>query len=620
MSYLNKPVVGSLSFVVLLFTALFAVDIQPVFAQNDVPEILITPSRFKKKSKQNSRAVQVIDSEQIKRSNSRNVIDLLRRSVGMDVVQAGGLGRSSSAFIRGAESDHTLVLIDGIRVNDPNVGSFDLADLQLDSIEKIEIIRGASSAAYGSEAIGGVINIITKELTKEASGKVNLQGGSYGTHSESLNLSDGGDSLANSLSLSYLGSDGISAANGSRGNSEKDQYENISLSTRSKLKTSEKTNISLNTRSLSSKTDFDGFDFTVGAIDDPNFYQKRDLVTAGLFLESELAPTLNLKSEINFTNEKIEGKDTNDVFNNYNIRGENRFASLAISKEFDKNNLTSLGFDYLNRKAVNKTNFVQHRDTVSFWAEHTLTIFEDFTTNVGVRAERNNDFGSVFVYDVSPMWRLDTLGSNLHSSIGTGYKAPSFNELYFPNFGNADLDPEKSRSYDLGIKKYLCESMWLDTTFFYNDFEDLITFDSTTFLAANIAEAKAKGVETQVGYEFSKMSGVNFNYVYTDTKDKSTGMSLARRARHKAGIQFYLSPIENLDLSTSFTLANSRRESTREKMDNYELVDLSMSYWLAQNRKLFLRADNLLDEDYEELPGYGVAGFSVYAGVEFGLF
>ena len=128
------------------------------------------------------------------------------------------MGRSSSAFIRGAESDHTLVMIDGVRVNDPNVGSFDLADLQVDSIEKIEIIRGASSAAYGSEAIGGVINIITKEPTSKTSASARVQGGSYGTHSEQLDFASGGETLSSGLTLSYLGSDGISAANSSRGN------------------------------------------------------------------------------------------------------------------------------------------------------------------------------------------------------------------------------------------------------------------------------------------------------------------------------------------------------------------------------------------------------------------
>ena len=586
----------------------------------EVPEILITPSRFKKKKEENSRVVQVIDSAQIKRSNARNVIDILRKAVGVDIVQAGGLGRSSSAFIRGAESDHTLVMIDGVRVNDPNVGSFDLADLQVDSIEKIEIIRGASSAAYGSEAIGGVINIITKEPTSKTSASARVQGGSYGTHSEQLDFATGGETLSSGLTLSYLGSDGISAANSSRGNPENDPYKNISLSTRNKLQISEKTKLNFNLRVLKAKTNFDGFDFNVGAVDDPNFYQDRTLTTSGVVLESELTKGLDLKSEVSLSNEQIEGKDGNDVFNNYKIRGENRFASLALSNKFNQSNVTAIGVDYLNRRAVNTGSFGRQRDTVAFWAEHTLTILKDFTTNFGVRSEQNSDFGSAFVYDLSPIWHFDQLGSNVHSSVGTGFKAPSFNELYFPNFGNPNLDPERSKSYDAGIRKYLSKSVSTDVTMFYNDFQDLITFDSTTFLAANIAKARARGVESQLDYKITDSTGVNLNYVYTDTEDKNTHLALARRARHKAGLQFYTRPFEKLEIATSFTLANSRRESNGQKMDNYQLVDLNLSYFLAQNRKVFLRIDNLLDKKYEELVGYGVPGFSAYVGMEVGLF
>ncbi len=583
-------------------------------ANSQTPEILITPSRFEKKQEDNARSVEVIDSEIIEKSNSRNVLDLIRKTVGIDIVQTGGLGRAASAFIRGAESDHTLVLIDGIRVNDPNVGSFDLSDLQLDNVDRIEIVKGASSVSYGSEAIGGVINIITKEASKTGL-SLKALGGSYGTHSEQINIGQSNEIFSNSLSASYLSSDGLSAATPS---TEDDAYENISISTQHKVRLNENTFLKLNNRALFSKTELDGFEFGVGPVDDLNFEQKRDLFTTGLALDSKLSDSTKLKSQFTYTNERLTGIDPNTQFNNFDIRGENTFATIALSNQLNDFVNASVGVDYLNRKAENQNNFDESRDTVSFWTENSFS-YQDLIFNFGLRYDDNSDFGSATTFSLSSRYQYASNGSNIHSSIGTGFKAPSFNELHFPNFGNPDLDVEESRSYDLGVKHYLNKKINFDITLFYNDFDDLISFDSETFLAANITSSSAKGVEAILNWEVHPKLDMSLNYVYNDTKDDSTGLSLARRARHKAGVQLFARPSEKIDFIFSYRLVNNRRETNGERLDNYEVADLSANYAIDENTKFFLRLDNLFDENYAEVPGFAVADFSAFAGVEIGL-
>ncbi len=596
-------------------------------AYSQAPEILITPNRFEQKASNNTRSVEVITSEQIEKSNQRNIIDLLRKSVGIDIVQTGALGRAASTFIRGAESDHTLILIDGIRVNDPNVGSFDLADLQLDNIERIEIVKGASSVSYGSEAIGGVINIVTKE-SKGASFKA--LGGSFGTHSEQITIGQKTEVFSNSFSASYLSSDGLSAATPS---TEDDAYENISISSRHKLRLNKNTFLNLHNRAILSKTELDGFEFGVGPVDDLNFEQNRDLVTTGLSLDSKLSEATKLKAKLSYSNERLTGSDPDTSFNNFDIRGENTYASLSLSntlKDFitDTEILGTLGVDYLNRQGENQGNFDNTRDTISFWTDNSIS-YQNFILNLGIRIDDNSDFGNEVTYSASSRYNLDSLGSNFHASFGTGFKAPSFNELFFPNFGNPELDAEESTSYDLGLKYYLSKKANFDVTLFYNDFDNLISFDSSTFLAENISDARARGVESVLNYDICPGLSMNLNYVYNDTKDENTGFALARRARHKAGVQFFVEPADNLDLTFSYRLVNSRRENDGSRLDNFELADLSMNYslgnsldnsFLSKGTKLFLRLDNLFDEDYSEVAGFATAGFSAFAGIEIKAF
>lgn len=591
---------------------------QAAFSQESKStQIVITPYRSEAPVEQVGNSLSVITREEIERKKQNSVIDVLRTAPGLSVVQAGGAGRASSVFIRGADSDHTLVLIDGIRANDNNVGAFDFADLKTENIERIEIIRGAQSVLYGSEAIGGVINIITRSAEEGTNVSARAEGGSYSTHTERASLNYGSENIKQNLSLSYLDTDGISAANSSRGNPEDDAYESLTFSSNTTAEFLDDGKANLSLRYGDHETEADGFDFVLGAVDDPNFTQDRDTLSLAANISKPINEQITPSLEIGTYREDLEGSDPDSEFNNYDI--ENRTLSLTpkVDFEFNEAHTTTLGYTFEDREGEHKGAFDEEREVNSYFLQHLYSYDDQLFLTGGIREDDDSEFGEETTYRVTLAKLFRESDTRLHSSIATGFKAPSFNELFFPFFGNPELDPETSKGYDVGVEQsFLDNKAVLDVTFFQNEFDDLISFDVATFQAANIAKSNAYGFETSLLLELTSYLDLNSNYTYTESEDESTGKILPRRPRHQASFDLNMNPTEEIQGILSLLLVNSRRESTGEKMDNYEKVDFTVNYKLSDMLTPYIRFENLFDEDYEEIVGFGTSGFSVYAGLE----
>lgn len=590
----------------------------PLTLQSDTPLILVTANRTPTESSEIGSSATVITQETIERKKHRSVLEVLRAVPGLEVSQIGGPGRTTGVLMRGNESDHTLVLIDGVRVNDNTSGQFDFANLKTDNIERIEIIRGPQSVLYGAEAIGGVIHIITKTGRKGVHASASAEGGSHGTQGYRASVDFGNDIARNSTSLSYLRTDGISAAASNRGNEEEDFYDSINFSSRSSLFFLEDGQADLSVGYTSSTTELDGFDFETGPVDDPNAEQDTDTLTASLSVEKPLNDWLTPRIEVGFFDNDTQGKDPDTSFNNFTIDSQTltTTAQVDLFPEF-LGGPTSLGYVFESREGVNPGNYDETREVNSLFLQKRFSVDEWIFLTTGVRYDEDSEFGSEVTYRATMAVLLKDSGSRVHSSYGTGFKPPSFNELYFPNFGNPDLDAETSWGYDVGIEQVLLEDLAaLDVTFFHNNVDDLISFDSTTFLAANIDEAEALGVESVLSLEPLEILIADLSYTYTDSENKETGAILPRRPRHRASIDLHFALDERSDITFSGLLVNSRRDSDGVRMDNYQRFDLTAGYRLSEHLKPYVRIENLFDESYEEIPGYGTLGFSVFAGIQ----
>ena len=609
-----------------LIPSIAAAENQSDFSSKDrdkeapLTHIVITANRYPTTIDQVGSSISLIDQEKIEKKNQATVLEVLRTTPGLEVVQVGGVGRTASIFIRGADSDHTLVLIDGVRVNDNTTGQFDFANLKAENIERIEILRGPQSVLYGSEAIGGLINIITKTGAQGLHASSSAEGGSHGTQHYKGNLSWASKQVHTSTTLSYLRTDGISAAAANRGNTEKDAHDNFSVSNRSGLGFLDNGKADLSLRYSSATTEVDGFSFGIGAVDDPNFEQDTNSLSASFTLSKNLTDSIIPNIELGFTDIDLKGSDPDTDFNNFDIDDQTQSFTSKVDFLMPWDGVISLGYSFEYRASENKDNFDEKRDINSFFVLKQYSWNDKLFLTGGVRSDKDSDFGEEVTYRITSAYLLKETGTRLHASYGTGFKSPSFNELFFPNFGNPNLDAETSWAYDIGVEQTLANGKAVaDISFFLNSIDNLISFDSTTFLAENIEEAEIKGVESTLSLALADWLDSSLAYTYTDSENKTVGGILARRPRHRGALELFAAPIENLETSLSFVLVNSRRESDRSKMDNYEIVNIAASYAASKHIKPFLRIDNVFDESYEEVNGFGTAGFSVYAGIEGGL-
>ena len=578
--------------------------------------LVVTANRYPTNTDQVGSAHTTISRDEIEARGELTVSEILRQVPGLEVVQTGGLGRTASIFIRGAESDHTLILIDGIRANDNTTGQFDIANLKAENIQRIEIIRGPQSVLYGSEAIGGVINIITRKA-EEYGASVVAQGGSFGTQEYRASAQVNEGPVYSSLAASYVQSDGISAANASNGNSEGDSYDNFTISNRTGITFLDDGLIETSVRYSTAETELDGFEFGVGPVDAPFFVQETDTLVGSVKIQKSVTDWFTPSVQLGLSDSDSKGNDPDTEFNNFTIDNQSQTVLTLLDFSLAEGATFTVGYSYEIREGVNRGNFEERRYVNAFFAQQQLALAENLFLTGGVRYDDDSDFGEAVTFRTTGSYLVDGLGTRIHASYGTGFKAPTFNELFFPNFGNPDLDAETSWGYDVGIEQSIAQGFAVvDVTFFHNEIDDLITFDSETFLASNIDEAKALGYETSLSVYPCDWFDAATSYTYTDSENKATGRILPRRPRHRGVLSLTSRPIEDLQLTATYVLVNSRRDSDMSRLDNYEVLDLSTSYQLTENLKPFIRMDNVFDEDYEEVNGFGVAGFSVFAGIE----
>jgi len=606
-----------------------------------IEEIVVTATRTERAVDTLGSAVTVLGEQQVERSGARLVMELLEQVPGLYAYQAGGPGGATNLRIRGADSDHTLVLIDGVRVNDVGSaqGDFDFSSLLTTGIERIEVVRGPQSAVWGSDAIGGVINIITKRGEAGLQGAVEAEAGSYNTRRLGGSLRGGGDAGSFALSANALTTDGFSRVAERLGATEDDGSDSWTLTGRGDYRYSERwaTEAAFHASSVDAESDpsiFGAVDGEAGA--DKSVYSGR--------LTQRFDPE-------SFDN-------TGHDFTLFAQRTQREFFDATAAVPRSDCDGSSAGFEYQGTADFEQVSVLAGLRYQRDSAEHTRsgpgTVIEQFdadfdTGSVFAQAEfagsggfnatvgsRLDDFevgGAHVTWRIAGSYLRAGSGTRLRASYGTGAKAPTLYQSFFdgpePIFGsiligNQELEVEESRGYDLAVEQRLFdEKLMLSAGYYRQDIENLIEFeiDFATFTSTyvNIAEVETSGWELEARWQPADSLGLSATYTTTEARDQSNGLDLARTPEAQGSLRVDFGTTESLYLGAQLVYVGEQFNRSRERdpLDSWVRVDLDGTWQASDALQLFARVENLFDEDYEVVQNAGVAGRSGYLGLRY---
>jgi len=580
--------------------------------------VVVTGTRIPTPPENTSSPVTVISREEIAQTQQRLVADVLRAEPGIDVARTGQPGSQTSVFLRGANSSQTLVLVDGIRVNSAFNNSFDFSQLAVDNVERVEVLRGPQSTLYGSEALGGVINIVTKRGEGPPTGSLQTEYGSFNTLLTRGSFSAREGKASVSANASYTSSDG------DRINSD---YQSINFSGHARYDFSDRFSASLLATYLHSNDGTPGDTFT----DDPNDRLKNENYLVGLTLEGGPTKWWNTKLTLSHSHERgaFDEPAPNPpyFFPDYasrTIAQRNQIDFQNIFTPADQHKILAGGtFEESSANfADTYSAFDRTIDTRSGYAQYEFSPHPRVTLAAGGRVDDSDAWGTHGTYRFGSRYTVPDTETILRANVGTGFRAPSIAQLYFPPAGvnsNPNLKPEESFGWDAGFEQPLVKkTLRFGATFFHNDFNQLIN----DFPPVNVDRARTLGVETFATW--SPLTNLTFRAAYTwlDATDLGTGLRLIRRPEHHGSVGLNWKILPSLSANAGALFVGRRPDSNfdtfptaRVELPAYTKLDLGLRWNVCKNLELYGRAENLLDQKYEDVFGYPALGRFVAAGV-----
>lgn len=640
----------TLALVIILFlfsSGLGAGDDEDKPAQALRHDIVVTATRTETPEKNVGSSLTVITGEELARTHKTHLFEALEEVLGLSAVRAGGPGATASISVRGAGSEHTLFLLDGLELNDPinPARSYDLTHLSLGQVERIEVLRGPQGLLYGSDALGGVVNIITRNGRGGPRLTLASSADTLRSLSADLGLAGSGRRTDYSLALFHERTAGLSAASSAyAGNTEKDGYRNLTLSGRFGYTPYPGAELRLTVRATLARTELDNFGGPGG--DDPNsrqdygtalFRAQFRRLSAGGRHEQDLSVSwLGARREnrnpvdVSHPEERDEGLYLSDLYkfewqNNFFLRPAHTLtAGLEIKEERGRS-------DYISESAfgIVESRFPSVRAGsagvffLDRWEYHGR-----FFVTAGVRADRHTQAGPALTFRVAPAYLIAATGTKLKASFGTGFKSPSLYQLFAPEtswgpVGNPFLRPERVVGWDAGFEQDLLKGRAVfGLTWFDNVFRDLVDFDFAAGYV-NIGRARTKGLEASAK---TRLGGVRLGASYTrlSARDVDAGTGLLRRPRDKfsADIGTRLAGRFDLDVTALYVGRRLDRDFSAYpyqtiSLPGYVLVDAVLTAALDSRLDIFARLDNILGARYEQVWGYGAPGFTLRTGFRY---
>lgn len=572
-------------------------------------EISVTANRDATERADLGSSETVIGRREIETRNQLTVGDLLRTVPGLEVTQAGGAGKQTAIRLRGASPSQTLVLLDGVRLNTTTNADVDFAHLMADNLERIEIVRGPQ-ATYGSEAMAGVVNLITRRAEGAWSGSLSVEAGTreHERLAASLTASPG------PVDFSLTGSDWSTQSVSQIPGTEPDPYENRTWSARVGGDLPGDGRVDLTWRDVDGDVALDGF-----GVEDLNALARNEGQQASLAVHKRLLPRWNQTARIGGSATDLEGVDPDTFFNNYRIESDTQWleaqADLDLTpRSSDQWHTVNLGWSSERRDGFNRGGFDEDADIDSWFVQSQWSPVDSLHLTGAVRRDDHSVFGGETSWRATGNWSTSEGSTRVRGSYGTAFRAPNFNELFFPFSGDPGLLPETSVGWDLGVQRtWRGGKLRFDLAVFELDLDNLIQFDLGTFRFANIAEARSRGVELDASYG-GKRFELTLGHTINETEDGAGGQ-LARRPKHRTTFVGRFVPVEGLDAAVMVVAVRDRVESTGQPMDDYERVDLSLRYAALPWLRPYLRVENALDADFQEVPGFVTPGATFMVGV-----
>ena len=627
----------------------------------EVPDVVVSATKTPISAKQVTSAVEVVTGEDLEQRKIRTVGEALRWVPGLAVFQSGGLGTTVDVRMRGGTPEQTLVLIDGAIVNSATLGSYDFANLTTDNIERIEILRGSQSMLWGSDAMGGVINITTKRGRDKPNVSAFAEYGSFNTIREGASVAGKKGPIDFSGSLSRLDTAGFSAINHRRGAAERDGYHNWQGSVRLGTDLPKDGRLEFSFRWMNGIVNFDNFLFNpvTGQFNAPadafgeksrtaeyvfagNYYQpitswwsqrltlaratqslvsRTGLVARNLVTSLDEVP-FRTDSEINTTSHRIEWQH-----------------NIQVGKPL----LLTGGYQYRENRGenidlvANTTTFAgKSVSSHAGFGEAQLNLWDRLFATAGIRYDDYNVFGSATTYRVTGGYLVKETGTKLRGSYASGFRAPTINQLFFPGFGTPNLQPEKSQALDVGIEQTLPNDRGsISVGYFWNRYRNLIlsVFDPTIctapgsfgFCAQNAGLAKAEGVEVSTKLKlyrdgrWVKNLDLHIQYTYAATRDISGGSDarLPKWPLHQISTVLSYQPLDSVRANIEGRYVGERFGNTGNgnPTPSFVVWNLSASYDVTKSIQAYLRLDNIFNEKYEETLFFGTPIRSIFGGV-----
>ena len=590
-------------------------------ATDSLDEVVVTATRTEQALTQTLSHTTVITRKDIETSQAADVPSLLKNLAGVEVYQSGGIGKQSSLFLRGTNSNHTLVLIDGVRVSSATSGATAIDQLMLDQVNRIEVVRGNVSSLYGSDAIGGVIQIFTRRGKGAPSFNGSIGAGSHNTQRASAGFGGEAASTAFNLQVSKYKTDGVSAINpalATNVNPDKDGYDNTSASV----------NV--------------GYDFnadhhltaslfeTTGDVQSDNsgfFANAADVHTSRAKLSKQSLESVNRFTDF-WESHLTLAQGLDDLKSYTNGTSSSSFKTqsdqLAWQNKFRMGESNSLlfGLEGLNQRVSGSTAFSRTERTSG-------SVFVGYTGNYGaqqvqlnLRSDKYSDFGKANTWLLGYGFDF-TEALRMTASLATAYKAPTFNDMYYPlSFGyqgNPNLQPEHSRNNELGVH-YVEQGQRVDLVYFDNHIRDLIVINNTYTTMINLNEARSDGVELAYNGQFGD-TGLRLAATRQNPRDVQTGQTLLRRAKDFSSVGV-TRQLAALKVGGEWQHSGERADSdintfSRTTLAAYDVVNLTANYALDKHFDLSARVDNLFNKDYMLAHGYNTLGRTLFVGLSY---
>ncbi len=617
-------------------------------ADTNPDTIVVTATRLALPAGKVPVSVTVLDKIAIDRAQDIGVSELLLRTPGVSMARNGGYGTATSLRIRGAEADQTVVVIDGVKLNDPSSagGGYNFANLLVGDAARIEVLRGPQSILWGSQAIGGVVNVVTALPEKELEGSFDIEAGSRQTASARAAIGGKQGALTWRIGGQAFTTDGISAISPAFGGREKDGYTNRNLTGRVEVAITD--NVTADLRGYYSRGHTD-IDATTG--DNPAYALNREFVGyAGLNIDlldkrfrNRIAYGYTDTNRDNFDPRSQRPKNFDSAGRNQRFEYQGSFAvtegiTALFGAENERSRFRSVSPPASLATPIPAPSRGKARIT-SFYGQLSVEPLEGLTLNGGARHDDHSRFGGKTLFSAGGVWALPT-GTVIRASYGEGFKAPTLYQL-FSEYGNAALRPEQADGWEAGAEQKLFDGkLRFGATWFERTTTDQIIFNSCTATSTlalcfvpnstlrrsgyyqNVSKAEAHGLEAQAAVQPVEGLLIDANYTWTVAEDRSPGTAnfgkwLPRRPRNQAnGSISYEWPF-GLTTGAAIRWAGHSFDnaSNAQRLDAYTLVDLRAELKLSDTVRVFARAENIFDKEYMTAYRYGTLGRSIYAGI-----